>query len=226
MDWIRGLTRIERRVIRDLEALLPDVSQIVRRAVKESRESDDPAFAIVARARSISTQVSAAYRWKPEYDDALAAAGLAALAFGLREGRKRVSNQARRVSQDVQDGQLLLAQSRVQQRSDTQTWAINTAEQAGNRAARAAIIDVVAGTAFAAGAVAATVRGRALVLARNYTADAARDGLFLAYGDVAWVWRAEPDACDICAPLDGTEYPAGDPFDAAHVNCRCFPEPA
>lgn len=218
-DWIRGLTRIERRVVRDLEALLPDVSQIVRRAVTESRKSDDPTFAIVARARSISTQVAAEYRWRPEYDDAILAGGLSALAFGVSLGRKRVR-------QDVSNERLLLAESRIQQRADTQTWSFKTAEQAGNRAASAAILDVVAGTAFAASAVASTVKSRALVLARNYTANAARDGLFLAYGDVAWVWMAEPDACDICAPLDGTKYAAGEPFDAAHVNCRCFPEPA
>jgi len=217
--WIRGLTRLERRVVRDLESLYPDVSQIIERAVKESQLSPDPSFAIVARFRQISDGVSAAFRWSAKYDEAISAIGLTALAFGLREGAKRVTR-------DVPEEQSLLAAARIKDRSDTRNWLSLTAEQSGRRAANAATRDVLAGTSLAVGAVAATMTARSQVLARNFVADAARDGLLLAYGDVDWVWRTEPGACEICDPLEGEVYPAGSDFEAAHVNCRCYPEPA
>jgi SPP1 gp7 family putative phage head morphogenesis protein len=46
---------------------------------------------------------------------------------------------------------------------------------------------------------------------------------------VTWdkTWMAEPDACDICLPLDGETVPVSEPFRSgdmtppAHPNCRC-----
>jgi hypothetical protein len=38
-------------------------------------------------------------------------------------------------------------------------------------------------------------------------------------------WIAEPDACEICAPRNGTRHPASEPWPdgepPAHPNCRC-----
>ena len=40
-----------------------------------------------------------------------------------------------------------------------------------------------------------------------------------------WIWRAMPDACDVCAAQDGTFHTADETLDS-HPHCRCQQEPA
>lgn len=81
------------------------------------------------------------------------------------------------------------------------------------------------------------IRRRARTIARTETAFAAMEGRFIGWesaigeglidNDSKKEWIAEPDACDVCRPLDGMvipwnrEFPSGFKMAPAHPNCRC-----
>lgn len=81
------------------------------------------------------------------------------------------------------------------------------------------------------------LRKRSQTIARTELANAASNGRLLGwesglaegYIDPASVkeWVAEPDACDICGPMDGQTFPMNDEFPSGvmmppqHPNCRC-----
>jgi hypothetical protein len=80
-------------------------------------------------------------------------------------------------------------------------------------------------------------RNRSATIARTEIMGASNEGRYQGwqagvesgYIDNASVkeWIAEPDACEICAPMDGTTVPWNDSFESgdemppAHPNCRC-----
>lgn len=217
--WLRGLDRLERRVIRDIRSLYPDLAPLLRRAVRDARNSPDPAFAAVAIRRRVEDQVATSLSHRREYDAALAVSGALAIRFGLQEG-------ARIAGRGIAPADRARAERVAVEAADARLWSTRTAQVTARRAANAVTRDVLGDTNLAPRLVAATLLARAFILARNHTADRAREGLLIAYGDTAWAWEAEPDACPLCAALVGEVFPAGEPFDAEHPNCRCRPVPA
>jgi hypothetical protein len=81
------------------------------------------------------------------------------------------------------------------------------------------------------------IRRRSKTIARTETAFAAMEGRYFGWETAVGEglidplskkeWIAEPDACEICLPLDGmiiawnAEFPAGVKMAPAHPNCRC-----
>lgn len=66
----------------------------------------------------------------------------------------------------------------------------------------------------------------ALRISRTESLQSYRDGsmsIYRANSDVVtgWEWLSEPDACDICLPLNGTTHDLSERFDGPHPNCRC-----
>jgi hypothetical protein len=205
-------------MVRDLMRLMPDIGPILEKHITLARAHPDPAFSIVARRRLIADAVTTAISYRVGYDEVAKAAALLALGFGVTEGR-------RMVKRTIPRAERVAASAAVARRADTRAWAARTAARVGRRAADAAVRDVIGGTNTARRATRAMIVSRTLLLARNSTADAARDGLFLAYGEIPWMWRTEFGACQICRGMDGTRYTGREKFRPAHLNCRCRPEP-
>jgi SPP1 gp7 family putative phage head morphogenesis protein len=85
--------------------------------------------------------------------------------------------------------------------------------------------------------VAKKIRERALVIARTETMaalnagqvqnwnEAKKAGLLGEGAMVEWITTADEETCPVCAPMDGTRVPLGQPFGVpgppAHPRCRC-----